>query len=336
MNRRRNFLVALGAGALAAPFAGFAQQKGKVWRIAFLTPAASESMPGEPSPYAMAFLNAMQAAGHTFGVDYTIEVRSADGDYERLPALANELARQNADIIMPVSPVAISAAHKASKTVPIVCVGAHDPVGLGMAASLARPGGNVTGVATFYADLIPKHLELFKAIVPKASSVAFLASAGAEKDVPKNLPLEKAVRDIVQKLGMHLQVVPIESADALPRAFAAMTRERAGGFIAIADAIFFSARQQIAELALKHRLPSFFANKENVQAGGLLSYGEDFVEMFAQAARYASKIMKGAKPGDLPIEQPTKFELFINGKTAKALKLVIPQELLLRADEVIG
>lgn len=335
MNARRDFLIALGAGALAAPLAGFAQQQRKVWRIAFLTPAVAESNPGEPSPYGAAFIGGMQAAGHNFGVDYVMEVRSAEGDYERLQALAKELVRLNFDIIIPVSPIAVSAAHKASKTVPIVCVGAHDPVGLGLAASLARPGGNLTGLATFYADLIPKHLELLKSIVPKASRVAFLASAGVEKDAPKDMPLEKAVRGVVQKLGMRLQIVTVEGAEELPRAFAAMTRERASGFITLADASFLRERLQIAELALKHRLPSLFASKENVQAGGLLSYGEDFIEMFAQAAKYVSKIMKGAKPGDLPIEQPTKFHLAINRKTAAALKLTIPPELLLRADEVI-
>jgi putative tryptophan/tyrosine transport system substrate-binding protein len=331
MNARRDFLIALGAGALAAPLASFAQQQGKVWRIGFLTPTTSESNPGEPSAYGAAFMRAMQAAGHAYGVDYVIEVRSADGDYERLPALANELVRLNVDIIIPVSPVAVSAAHKASKTVPIVCIGAHDPVGLGMAASLARPGGNLTGLASFYADLIPKHLELLKSIVPKASRVAILASAGVEKDTG----IEQKVRDAAQKLGMRLQVVPIDSAEQLPRAFATMTRERAGAFIAIADASIVRERLQVAELALKHRLPSFFASKENVQAGGLVSYGENFIELFAQAAKYASKIMKGARPGDLPIEQPTTFELVINMKTAKALGLAVPQELLLRADKVI-
>jgi putative ABC transport system substrate-binding protein len=331
MNARRDFLIALGAGALAAPLAGFAQQQRKVWRIAFLSPTPSDSKPGEPSPYALAFLTEMQAAGYTFGVDYVIETRSADGDYERLPALASELVNLNVDIIIPVSPVAISAAHKASRTVPIICIGVHDPVGMGMAASLARPGGNLTGLATFYADLIPKHLELLKSIVPKASRVAILAMAGTMKDAA----VEHRVFGAAQKLGMRLQFVLVESAERLPRAFATMTRERAHAFIALADGSFVRDRRQIAELALKHRLPSFFANRENVQAGGLASYGENLVELFAQAARYASKIMKGAKPGDLPIEQPTTFHLAINRKTAAALKLAIPQELLLRANEVI-
>jgi putative tryptophan/tyrosine transport system substrate-binding protein len=331
MNARRDFLITLGAGALAAPLASFAQQQRKVWRIAFLLPTTSESKPGEPSAHGAAFVSEMQAAGYAYGVDYVIETRSADGDYERLPALAKDLVRQNIDIIIPLSPIAVSAAHKASKTVPIVCIGAHDPVGMGLAASLARPGGNLTGLATFYADLIPKHLELLKAIVPKTSRVAILEVAAAIVGPG----MEQKVRDAAGKLGMHLQIVPIDSAEQLPRAFAAIASERAGGFIAVADVMFVRERRQVAELALKHRLPSLFAIRENVQAGGLVSYGEDYIELFAQAAKYVSKIMKGAKPGDLPIEQPTKFYLAINRKTAGALKLAIPQELLLRADEVI-
>jgi len=327
---RRKLVIALGASTLVAPFGSFAQQQSKVWRIAFLTPTTSESKPGEPSAHGAAFVGEMQAAGYTYGVDYVIEVRSAGGDYERLPALASELVQLNTDIIIPVSPIAVSAAYKASKTVPIICIGAHDPVGLGLAMSLARPGGNLTGLATFYADLIPKHLELLKSIVPKASRVAILAIAATDPGSEK-----KKIGAAAQKLGMRLQIVRINSAEQLPRAFADMTRERAGGFITVADVMFTRERQQVAELAQKNRLPSFFASRENVQAGGLVSYGEDGVEMFARAAKYASKIMKGAKPGDLPIEQPTKFHLAINRTTARALKLTIPQELLLRADEVI-
>jgi putative ABC transport system substrate-binding protein len=333
MNNRRKLIIALGAGAIAGPFGSFAQKQRKVWRIAFLMPTTSESKPGDPSAHGAAFVGEMRSAGYAYGVDYVIEARSADGDYERLPALAKELVRLNTDIIIPVSPIAVSAAHKASNTVPIICIGVHDPVGLGLVVSLARPGGNLTGLATFYADLIPKHLELLKAIVPKASRIAILAITATIRTETGGA--RKKIRDAAQKLGMQLQTVRIDAAEQLPRAFAAMTRERAGGFIAIADAMFARERQQVADLALKHRLPSVFANKENVQAGGLMSYGEDYIEMFAQAAKYASKIMKGAKPGDLPIEQPTKFHMVINRKTAQALKLAIPQELLLRADEVI-
>ena len=331
MSTRRDFLIALGAGALAAPLAGHAQQPGKVWRIGFLVPSMPELNPGDPDPYSEAFVREMKAAGHKMFVDYVIVIRSAVGEYERLPALAKELLQLKADMLVPVSPVAISAAHQASKTVPIVCVGAHDPVGMGLAASLARPGGNLTGLATFYAEIIPKHLELLKSIVPGASRVAGLAIAATLLD-PGAV---QKVRDAAQKLGMRLQVVPVDSTEQLPRAFADMTRERVDAFITVADPAFVRERRQLAELALKHRLPSFFPNRENVSAGGLLSYGEDFVDLFAQAAKYVSKIMQGAKPGDLPIEQPKKFHLAINVRTARALKLNIPQELLLRADEVI-
>jgi putative ABC transport system substrate-binding protein len=332
MNNRRKLIIALGAGAIAGPFSSFAQKQAKVWRIAFLASSKPVSNPGELDPYGAAFVGEMQAAGHTFGVDYVIEVSSADDDYERLPALANELVLRNVDIIIPVTLPAIIAAYKASKTVPMVFIAAHDPVGMGLAASLARPGGNLTGLASFYGDLIPKHLELLKLILPQASRIALLANASVMRLVSSG---ERIVRDAAQKLGMRMQIVPIDSAAQLPQAFAAMARERASAFIALADVIFMRERRQIAELALKYRLPSFFATRENVQAGGLASYGEDGVDLFAQAAKYVSKIMKGARPGDLPIEQPTKFNMAINRKTASALKLTIPQELLMRADEVI-
>ena len=327
MNRRDTVLAifALGAAQIAA------QERGKTWRIGVLTPTADEAKSGEPSAYAKAFLNEMQAAGYALGMDYVFETRSANGDYERLPTLAKDLVRINVDIIIALTPVAIGAAFKASKTVPIVCIGAHDPVGQGFAASLARPGGNVTGLASFYGELVPKHLEMLKLIVPKASSVALLTTG----DTGQDTKLGQRIRDAANKLGLRLQTVEGVTLEQLPHAFADMTRERADAFIAFADAIFFQERRQLAELALKHRLPSFFGNHENVQAGGLLSYGEDFIDMFTQSAKYVSKIMKGAKPGDLPIEQPTKFHLALNRKTATTLKLSIPQELLMRANEVI-
>ena len=327
MNRRDTVLAifALGAAQIAA------QERGKTWRIGVLTPTADEAKSGEPSAYAKAFLNEMQAAGYALGMDYVFETRSANGDYERLPTLAKDLVRINVDIIIALTPVAIGAAFKASKTVPIVCIGAHDPVGQGFAASLARPGGNVTGLASFYGELVPKNLEMLKLILPKASRIGILSNGYMVQDPA----LEQKIRDAANKLGLRLQVIRRVSADQLPRAFSDMTQERADAVIAIADPIFYHERKQLAELALKHRLPSFFPQKEYVQAGGLLSYGEDFADLFAQAAKYVNKIMKGAKPGELPIEQPTKFHLAINRGTAKALGLTIPQELLLRADEVI-
>lgn len=316
---------------LSRPFASFAQQPGKIWRIGFLVPTDSGSNAGGISAYGAAFVQEMQAAGHVVGADYAIEVSSAKGDYERLPALAAEMVRLNVDILIPVSPIAVRAAHMATTTVPIVCIGAHDPVGAKMAASLARPGGNLTGLASFYGHLIPKHLELVKSIVPKISRVAILANVGLKADP---VALEKVMEE-GRKMGLHLQHVRGITQEELTGAFAAMKRDRAGAFIGVADAAIVRERQLIAGLALKNRLPSFFATRENVQAGGLASYGENFIEMFTQAAKYVSKIMKGAKPGDLPIEQPSKFSLAINLKTAKALGLKIPQSVLVRADEVI-
>ena len=329
--KRRQLILALGAGALAGPLASFSQQPPRVWRLGFLAPAMSGTKPGEPSPYGMAFVRAMQAEGHTYGVDYSIETRAADGDYERLPALAAELLKLNVDILIPISPPAVLAAHKASTTVPIVGIGMHDPVGTGMAASLARPGGNATGLATFYAELIPKHIELLRSMLPKVSRVAVFSNAGKATDSA----IEAKVMEAGKKLGFKFQIVGGITRDEMSRAFAAMKRERAGAVVALADASVLRERRLFADLALKNRLPSFFATRESVQAGGLASYGENLVELFAQAAKYVSKIMKGAKPGDLPIEQPTKFSLVLNRTTAKALKLTIPQEFLLRVDEVI-
>ena len=332
MVTRRRVVIALGAGIIAAPLKSISQQPTKIWRIGFLVPGEINSKPDEPNPYAAAFLRGMEAAGHVFGMDYTVEVRSADGDRGRLPALAAELVRLKFDILIPVTPVAVLAAHKASASVPIVCIGAHDPVGVGMAASLARPGGNLTGLKSFYGDLIPKHLELVKSFLPKASRVAILSILSPEED---DAAMTRRIMDAGKKLGLRLQVVRVGSAGEFSRAFASMTQERASAFIAIADVEIAREGRHIAELALTHRFPSFFASRENVVFGGLASYGEDFIDLFVLAAKYVSKIMKGARPGDLPMEQPTKFYLAINRKTARALHLPIPQELLLRADEVI-
>ena len=327
--RRRKFLLAAGT-LLAIGRASFAQQPSKVWRIVFLTTSRPDSKTNEADAYSAAFLREMQNTGHVFGVDYVVELRSFD-DYERVPEKSGEGLLLNADIIIPIGPTAVAVAYKGTKTVPIVCIGVHDPVGMRLVTSLAHPGGNLTGLATFYADLVPKQLELLKSIVSKVSRVAVLINAKVVNDAAA----DKRAFDAAQTLGLRLQVVPIDSTEQLPKAFATIARERAGAVMILADAMFVRERSRIADLALKHRLPSIFANRENVQAGGLVSYGEDFIEMFGQAAKYVSKIMKGAKPGDLPIEQPSKFLLTINRKTARALKLSIPQELLLRADMVI-
>lgn len=327
MNRRNALLVLLAFGT--APIAAKAQQQVKSRRIVILTSSKLDTK-AEEDAFAIAFVAEMASAGFAMGSDYLVEVRALD-DYERLPQ-GSELAVQNADIIIPVSPLATAFAHKATRTIPIVCVAVHDPVGMGYAASLARPGGNLTGVATFYAELIPKQLELVKSLLPKASRIAMLANS---RIVGTDPAFSQKIRGAAQTLGIRLQEVPVSSPEQLAQAFGAMKRERADALIAVADEMFYVERRQIAELALRQKLPTLFATRENVEAGGLMSYGEDSLEKFAQAAKYVSKIMKGSKPGDLPIEQPTKFQLTINRKTAKALKLIIQQELILRADRLI-
>ena len=331
MPARRNFILALAAGALAGPQRAVSQPSRKLWRLGFLAPAEVSSKSGEVSPFGMAFLNSMQAEGHVLGTDFNIEARSAEGDYRRLPALAAEMVRSKVDILIPISPVAVHAAHKASTTIPIVCIGAHDPVGMKMAASPARPGGNLTGLASFYGALIPKHFELLRSLLPKASRVAILVNVGAEAD-PAGIGV---ILEAAQRLGLHLQQVRGVTPEEFTLAFADMKRERAEAMVAVADAAVVREARLIADLAIRQRLPTVFASRENVQAGGLMSYGENFIELFSKAAKYVSKIMKGARPGDLAIEQPSKFNLVLNLGTAKVLKLAIPQEIRLRADELI-
>ena len=219
--KRRQLLLAFGAGALAAPLGSYSQPTHKVWRIGFLAPSESGAKPGEASPYGMAFLREMQAAGHTFGSDYILELRQAGGDYDRLPALAAELLRLKVDILVPVSPVAVLAAHQATTTVPIVCIGAHDPVGTKMAASLARPGGNLTGLASFYGELIPKHLELARSVLPKVSRIAILdnynAGRAADRAAMERV-LEAAMdmdRVAVQAHNLKIQVLTVQVQVAL-------------------------------------------------------------------------------------------------------------------------
>lgn len=330
MNRRDAVLALLGVAT--APASGWAQQRRKVWRIAVVTPAGGDPVAADTNAHAAAFVTELQAAGFGLGVDYVIESLAVGGDRQAPQMIAGDLSRLGVDIVVPVTPIAVSAACAATKSLPIVGVGMHDPVGAGLAASLARPGGNLTGMASFYGELIPKHFELLRSIAPKVTRVGLLFNAKVDRDAK----LEARIVEATEKLGLRRQFVAVDGPQQLPQAFASLARERAGAVVAVADVLFYAERAKVAELALKYRLPSFFPNRENVQAGGLLSYGEDFVEMFAHAAKFVGKIMKGAKPGDLPIEQPTKFQLAINRKTAGALKLSLPQELLLRADEIIG
>ncbi len=332
MTSRREFLIASGAGLcpLAAPLASFAQQESKVRRIGFLA-VRSRSTPSNPDVFYNAFTQGMRELGYVEGKNLLIEWRFADGKYERLPGLAAELVRMQVEIIATHSPPATQALQRATSTIPIVFVAVNDPVGSGVVANLARPGGNVTGLSLMAVDVSPKHLELLKTMMPRLSRVAVLVNFG-NAGHPAIL---KSVQAAAQQVGIKVLPVDARAPDEIERGFATMTRERAEAVIVAGDAFFVGQQRQIAELAVKNRMPSMFSYREGVEAGGLMSYGQDLADFYRRAATYVDKILKGAKPGELPIEQPTRIHLAINRKTATALGLTIPQELLLRADEVI-
>jgi putative tryptophan/tyrosine transport system substrate-binding protein len=327
---RRRLLIALGAGALAAPLSAFAQQPGKVRRIGFLG-ARSRSTQSNPDVYYDAFVQGMRELGYVEGKNLVIEWRFADGKYERLPGLAAELVRLKPEVIVTHSTPATKALQQATSTIPIVTAAVGDPVGSSMAASLAHPGGNITGLSTIATDVSTKHLELLKTMVPVLSRTAVLVNPGNSSH-PANL---KSVQATALQLGVKVLSVDARTPEEIERGFAAMKRERADAIIILTDPFFSGQRRQVTELAARNRLPSMFEFREDVAAGGLMSYGPNLTDQYRRVATYVDKILKGAKPGDLPIEQPTTIHLAINRKTAKALGLSISEQLLLRADEVV-
>jgi putative ABC transport system substrate-binding protein len=268
--------------------------------------------------------------GYVEGKNIVIEFRWAER-VEQLPEMAAELVHMKVDIILVSSSTYVEPARRATKTIPIVFAIHADPVGVGHVASLARPGGNITGLSTLLTDLVAKELEIFKEAVPQTTRIGILWNP----TTPSHGPAVQAVEAVGEKLGVQLLLVPARTVEEFDAAFSTMTRERMGGFLAIASPLSFSQRVPLAELALKHRLQGMFGSRENVEAGGLMSYGADYNELHRRAALYIDKILKGAKPADLPVEQASKYELIINLKTANALGLTIPESLLLRADKVI-
>jgi putative ABC transport system substrate-binding protein len=329
VNRRRQILIALGSGALIAPYASLAQQNNKIRRIGFLVAAARP--PSIDAHYMGAFVRGLRDLGYVEGKNFAIEWRFADGNYQRLPVLAAELVSMNVDVLMTGGTAANSALQKATTTIPIVNATMSDPVGNGFAKSLTHPGGNITGLALATTDMSPKHVELLRLIVPKLTSLGLLVNLGNSA----HPAVAKSITTNAQRLGIKVRVLDARNADGLTRNFSIMKQERTEAVIAVVDAFFISQRREIAELALKNNLPSMFSAQEHVEAGGLMSYGQNLADLYRRAAAYVDKIFKGAKPGNLPIEQPAVFSLAINSKTAKALGLEIPQELLLRADKVI-
>lgn len=259
------------------------------------------------------------------------EARGADGKVERLAVLAAELVRLKVDAIVTAGTAAAQAARQATATIPIVMATSGDPVGVGLVASLARPGGNVTGVSTLNVELGAKRLQLAREVVPGASRLAILGDAGSPTSVSGIRETQAAAR----ALGVHLHAVSVRGPAELDGAFSMIARERPAALIVTPSAVFFGERRRLATLAVKHRLPTVSGSREYAEAGGLIAYGADRAEALRRAAVYVDKILKGARPGDLPIEQPTTFELVVKLKTAKALGLTIPPSVLLRADQII-
>ncbi len=329
MTTRRAFIGTLAGALLAAPLASEAQQAAKVPRIGYLAPNLAAGPLGRE-----AFRQGLRDLGYVEGRNLVIEYRDADGKFERLPALAAELVALKVDIIVAPNTVGVLAAMQATRTLPIVFAAVGDPVASGVVTSLARPGGNVTGTSVLAPELVGKGLELLTQAVPGVSRVAVLRQPGAvgermDKDMVKRA--EVAGR----ALGVRLQFVEARGPADFDRAFSDMTSARAGALTVLGSTMFGSETRRLVDLAAKTRLPAVYPWREFVDAGGLMSYGANIVDNYRRAATYVDKILKGAKPADLPVEQPTKFELVINLKTAKALGLTIPPSLLGRADEVI-
>ena len=323
---RRAVLRAL-LGLAAAPSGAWAQRDGKVWRIGVLWPGPA--LP--PNPRIEAFRQGLRDLGYVEGRNLELVYRYADGDYARLPALAAELVRQNVDVILGAGAPSVSAAQRATTTIPIVIGTAGDPVGTGFAKSLARPGGNITGLSDLSSDLGSKLLDLLTSAVPRLSRVGVLTNPGNSSHGTILVSIQSAAS------GKGITIVPVtaRSADEIDAALARLAQEKAGALIATADPVFNVQTKRIAETAARLRLPSISGYTPFVEDGGMMSYGPDFPENFRRAATYVDKILKGANPGDLPIELPTKYELAINMKTARQLGVAIPQQLRLRADRVI-
>jgi len=313
---------------LVAPsFAAEAQQAGKSPRVGVLVSGSTPPPSALPSPVRAAFLQGLRGLGYVDGQNITIEYRRDEGNPDRLPYLAAELVRLRVDVIFAPSPAALDAARSATKTIPIVMVTSRDdPIRAGLIESLARPGGNITGLTTLI-GVVQKQLELLKEALPELSRL------GVVREAPFGVPEE--FEDAARSLGLRLVRFPVRSPDDFNSVFDAASKERVGA-LHIAGTPFFGVhRKRLADLALKHRLPTVGLWRDRVEAGFLMSYGPNLPDLFRRAAHHVDKILKGVKPAVLPVEQPTKFDLVINMKTAKALGLTIPPSVLLRADQVI-
>jgi ABC-type uncharacterized transport system substrate-binding protein len=326
--KRRDFIALLGGAAVARPLDVRAQQRAGTWRIGFLETSSS-------SPARVRLLETLRQRlrelGYLEGQNIVFESRFAEGMTDRLPGLAAELVGLKVDVIVTSGTPASLAAKQATGTIPIVMAQLADPVGAGLVASLGRPGGNVTGLTTQDADLSGKRLGLLREVVPNVSRIALLI----DETSPGSILIARGTQVSARSVGVEIQSLGVRAPDELDRAFSAMKEARAGALIVESSSMLFTSRTRLADLALKNRLPTVFAQREYAEAGGLMAYAADFSDLFRRTATYVDKILKGAKPGDLPVEQPVKFDFVINLKTAKALGLDVSPTLLGQADELI-
>ena len=328
MNRRRNLILGIGAASVVFPLRSFAQAPNKVWRIAYLDLGSRQSVvdAGRHS----ALMDGLRERGYVEGKNLVLEGRYGDGNADRMDGLAAELVRQNVDLIVSTG-VASLAAKRATATIPIVVTLMTDPVGEGLAASLARPGGNITGMTTGNDDTAQKLVELLLVAAPKLKRFAVISNAS----VSTHPQLVQRVQAAAKQAGKQVVPIGVRTPQDIERGFATIARERADAVIILADSFLLAQRAQIAALALKHRLPSIYPQQQYAEAGGLLSYGGDFNDNFHRVGIFVDKIFQGAKPGDIPFEQPTRYFLVVNRKTADALGIKLSGELLTRADKVI-
>jgi putative tryptophan/tyrosine transport system substrate-binding protein len=325
--KRRDLIALLAVTALGGPFVARAQQAGGIRRVGFLTAVPSS----EFSTLYAGFVQGMRELGYEEKRDFITEIRSAEGHYERFSELARELVEQKVDVLLTAVAAAIRYLQQATTTVPIVMVYSTDPVESGFVASLAHPGGNITGLAGSSDDTTPKQLELLRTLAPNASRIGIFGNPAS----PNYTAVLKSARVSAEKHNFSVLPIEARSAEEIDNAFTSFQKEDVRALVVAGDAVFFNHRSEIAQLAIRSRLPSIFAQREYAVAGGLMSYGENLSDFFRRAAVFVDKILKGAKPGDIPVEQPTRFHLTINRKTAEALGLTIPSQLYIFADEVV-
>jgi putative ABC transport system substrate-binding protein len=327
--RRRDLIVGMASSAFACPLAARAQPSHRLWHVGFIA-GGSRPVPLEPSAYG-GFLRGMRELGWTERQDFIVEWRFAEGRYELFSEFAAELVRLNVDVIVTATPTAIAPAAQATRTIPIVMATSTDPVGSGYVASLARPGGNITGLASSQDDILAKQLELLAMCVPDLNRLGVLVNP----DSSFHPLILKIISDVAQKTGVTVVRAEMGRPDDLDGAFATLTKEHVSAVLFPGDGLFFSQRARLTTAAREDRLPTMANAREFVEVGGFLSYGEGVAELYRHAAFYVDRILKGEKPADLPVQQPTKFYTTINRTTAKILGLTIPLQLLVLSDEVI-